>query len=69
MPTKLIAIAVAVVLTVAGVASGAVTGGVGATDVHVTQARKVVVTGCHAEDSCAIDYKARGVWVIRRVNP
>jgi hypothetical protein len=28
--------------------------------------RKVIVRGCHQEDSCRIDYKASGVWVITK---
>lgn len=45
------------------------TADVGAKVVRVTEARKVVVRGCGAEDGCAIDYKPSGKWVVKKVQP
>lgn len=35
-------------------------------DQIVRLAHKVTILGCHAEDSCRIDYKGSGSWVIVR---
>lgn len=64
-PRRMAAVAGAALALSVGVSFGA---GQNVDRAHVDRAAgsRAIVTGCHAEDACRIDYRGNGRWVITR---